>query len=42
MKELQMGVEELLDQLTPERRQQVYEHWIERLQQVRHTHGDHV
>jgi hypothetical protein len=40
MEELQAKVKELLDQLTPETVQRVYEHWIERIQQVNHINRD--
>jgi hypothetical protein len=42
MEELQARVEELLGQLRPETIQRVYEHWIERLQQVIHAYRDYV
>jgi hypothetical protein len=42
MEELQARAEELLGKLTPETIQRVYEHWIERLQDVIRTDGDDV
>jgi hypothetical protein len=42
MEELEARVEELLGQFAPETLQRVYEHWIERLQQVIHMDGDYV
>jgi hypothetical protein len=42
MEELQAKVKELLGHLLPETMQRVYEHWIERLQQVIRTGEDYV
>jgi hypothetical protein len=42
MDALQARVEELLGQVTPDLMRRVYEHWIERLEQVISTNGDDV
>jgi hypothetical protein len=41
MEELQTRVEEPLGQVTSESIGQIYEHWIERLNQVMGTDGDY-
>jgi hypothetical protein len=42
MEEQQGQVEELIDQVTSDTMRRVYEYWIERLNQVIHTDGDHA
>jgi hypothetical protein len=42
LEELQPTVEEPLGEITPELMKRVYEHWIERLNQVINTNGDYI
>jgi hypothetical protein len=42
MSELQGQAEELHGQVTSDTMRRVYEHWIERLNQVIHTDGDYI
>jgi hypothetical protein len=42
LEQLQERLEELLSQITPEIMERVYRHWIERLDQVLKTNGDHI
>jgi phage-related protein len=42
MEEVQRQVNELLGWVTSDIMRPVYEHWIERLNQVVHTDGDYV
>jgi hypothetical protein len=42
MEDLQGQVEKLFAEVTPDLIQRVYEHWIERLNQVIRTDGDYV